>query len=77
PDAFNFGYINLCGNFLPSSDADWTLVVTTRELKISFFKVGIQDGDYDVNFSTAFIVFTSSDDTIQDVVFKTAGIDTV
>ncbi|MBC8838365.1 cysteine--tRNA ligase, partial [Escherichia coli] len=50
---------------------------TTRELTITFLKDGIQEGDYDVNISTAFKVFTSTEETIQEVVFKTAGKDTV
>lgn len=77
PDAFNFGNKNLSGNFLPSTEAEWTLDVTTRELTITFLKDGIQEGDYDVNISTAFKVFTSTEETIQEVVFKTAGKDTV
>ncbi|EHD1582736.1 collagen binding domain-containing protein [Listeria monocytogenes] len=77
PDAFNFGNKNLSGNFLPSTEAEWTLDVTTRELTITFLKDGIQEGDYDVNISTAFKVFTSTEETIQEVVFKTAGQDTV
>ncbi|MBC2249878.1 collagen binding domain-containing protein [Listeria sp. FSL L7-0123] len=77
PDAFNFGNKNLSGNFLPSTEAEWTLDVTTRELTIKFLKDGIQEGDYNVNISTAFKVFTSTEETIQEVVFKTAGKDTV
>ncbi|EMX5414518.1 collagen binding domain-containing protein [Listeria innocua] len=77
PDAFNFGNKNLSGNFLPSTEAEWTLDVTTRELTITFLKDGIQEGDYDVNISTAFKVFTSTEETIQEVVFKTAGKDTI
>ncbi|EAD2799910.1 LPXTG cell wall anchor domain-containing protein [Listeria monocytogenes] len=77
PDAFNFGNKNLSGNFLPSTEAEWSLDVTTRELTITFLKDGIQEGDYDVNISTAFKVFTSTEETIQEVVFKTAGKDTV
>ncbi|HBM3573098.1 TPA: MucBP domain-containing protein [Listeria innocua] len=77
PDAFNFGNKNLSGNFLPSTEAEWTLDVKTRELTITFLKDGIQEGDYDVNISTAFKVFTSTEETIQEVVFKTAGKDTV
>ncbi|MBC2183535.1 collagen binding domain-containing protein [Listeria sp. FSL L7-0233] len=77
PDAFNFGTKNLSGNFLPSTEAEWTLDVTTRELTIKFLKDGVQEGDYNVNISTAFKVFTSTEETIQEVVFKTAGKDTV
>ncbi|MBC2268466.1 collagen binding domain-containing protein [Listeria sp. FSL L7-0083] len=77
PDAFNFGNKNLSGNFLPSTEAEWTLDVTTRELTIKFLKDGIQEGDYDVNISTAFKVFTATEETIQEVVFKTAGKDTI
>ncbi|MCD2222630.1 MSCRAMM family protein [Listeria monocytogenes] len=77
PDAFNFGNKNLSGNFLPSTEAEWSLDVTTRELTITFLKDGIQEGDYDVNISTAFKVFTSTEETIQEVVFKTAGKDTI
>ncbi|MGC7134770.1 SpaA isopeptide-forming pilin-related protein [Listeria ivanovii] len=77
PDAFNFGNKNLSGNFLPSTEAEWSLNVTTRELTITFLKDGVQEGDYDISISTAFKVFTASEETVQDVVFKTAGKDTV
>nr|WP_281384475.1 SpaA isopeptide-forming pilin-related protein [Listeria immobilis] len=77
PDAFNFGSKNLSGDFLPSTEAEWTLDVTTRELTITFLKDGIQEGNYDISISTAFKVFTASEETVQDVVFKTAGKDTV
>ncbi|PZG32200.1 cell surface protein [Listeria ivanovii] len=77
PDAFNFGNKNLSGDFLPSTEAEWTLNVTTRELTITFLKDGVQEGDYDISISTAFKVFTASEETVQDVVFKTAGKDTV
>ncbi|EAD9710801.1 cell surface protein, partial [Listeria monocytogenes] len=77
PDAFNFGDKNLSGNFLPSTEAEWSLDVTTRELTITFLKDGIQEGDYDVNISTAFKMFTATEETLQEVVFETAGKDTV
>lgn len=77
PDSFNFGSKNLSGDFLPSTEAEWTLDVTTRELTITFLKDGIQEGKYDISISTAFKVFTASEETVQDVVFKTAGKDTV
>ncbi|MBC1343446.1 collagen binding domain-containing protein [Listeria welshimeri] len=77
PDAFNFGNKNLSGNFSPSTEAEWSLDVTTRELTITFLKDGVQEGDYNVNISTAFKVFTATEETVQDVVFKTAGKDTI
>ncbi|MBC1940288.1 collagen binding domain-containing protein [Listeria welshimeri] len=77
PDAFNFGNKNLSGNFSPSTEAEWSLDVTTRELTITFLKDGVQEGDYNINISTAFKVFTATEETVQDVVFKTAGKDTI
>ncbi|HFQ6393641.1 TPA: cell surface protein, partial [Listeria monocytogenes] len=77
PDAFNFGNKNLSGNFLPSTEAEWTFDVTTRELTITFLKDGVQEGDYDISISTAFKMFTATEETVQDVVFKTAEKDTI
>ncbi|MBC1760346.1 collagen binding domain-containing protein, partial [Listeria ivanovii] len=77
PDVFNFGTNNLSGNFLPSTEAEWSLNVKTNALTITFLTDGVQEGDYDVNISTAFKRFTTTDKTGKNVVFKTAGEDTV
>ncbi|SDW76946.1 Internalin-J precursor [Listeria ivanovii subsp. londoniensis] len=77
PDAFDFGTNNISGNFLPSTEAEWSLNVKTNALTITFLKDGVQEGDYDISISTAFKMFTTTDKTEQNVVFKTAGEDTV
>ncbi|ECR1113692.1 cell wall anchor protein [Listeria monocytogenes] len=77
PDTFNFGSTDLSGNFLPSTEAEWSFDASSRELTIKFLKDGVQEGNYDVGITTAFRSFTETDKTNQNVVFNTLGMDTV
>ncbi|WP_323686914.1 SpaA isopeptide-forming pilin-related protein [Listeria welshimeri] len=77
PDEFNFGTQDISGNFLPSTEASWTLNVKTRELTITILKDGVQEGDYNVGINTALKTFKNTDVTDRSIVFKTAGADTV
>ncbi|EAG1145749.1 cell surface protein, partial [Listeria monocytogenes] len=77
PDSFNFGTTNLTGDFLPSTEAKWDLNASTRELTITFFKDGVQEGNYDIELSTALKSFSETEKTSQVAVFNTAGGNTV
>lgn len=77
PDAFNFGSTDLSGNFLPSTEAEWSFDASSRELTIKILKDGVQEGNFDVSITTAFRSFTETDKTNQKVVFNTSGGDTV
>ncbi|EAV9864147.1 cell wall anchor protein [Listeria monocytogenes] len=77
PDTFNFGSTDLSGNFLPSTEAEWSFDASSRELTIKFLKDGVQEGNYDVGITTAFRSFIETDKTNQNVVFNTLGGDTV
>lgn len=77
PDAFNFGSTDLSGNFLPSTEAEWSFDANSRELTVKILKDGVQEGNFDVSITTTFRSFTETDKTNQKVVFNTAGGDTV
>ncbi|WP_438940302.1 SpaA isopeptide-forming pilin-related protein [Listeria marthii] len=77
PDAFNFGSTDLSGNFLPSTEAEWSFDASSRELTVKILKDGVQEGNFDVSITTAFRSFTETDKTNQKVVFNTSGGDTV
>lgn len=77
PDAFNFGSTDLNGNFLPSTEAEWSFDASSRELTIKILKDGVQEGNYDVSITTAFKSFTETDKTKQKAIFNTSGGDTV
>ncbi|MBC2040066.1 collagen binding domain-containing protein [Listeria marthii] len=77
PDAFNFGSTDLSGDFLPSTEAEWSFDASSRELTVKILKDGVQEGNFDVSITTAFKSFTETDKTNQKVVFNTSGGDTV
>ncbi|HCW6743013.1 TPA: MucBP domain-containing protein [Listeria monocytogenes] len=77
PNDFNFGSTDLNGNFLPSTEAEWSFDAATRELTIKILKDGVQEGSYDVSITTAFRPLTETDQTSQKAIFTTAGGDTV
>lgn len=77
PDAFNFGSTDLSGNFLPSTEAEWSFDANSRELTVKILKDGVQEGNFDVSITTAFRSFTETDKTNQKIVFNTSGGDTV
>lgn len=77
PDDFNFGSTDLNGDFLPSTEAEWSFDAATRELTIKILKDGVQEGSYDVSITTVFRSFSETEQTSQKAIFATAGGDTV
>ncbi|EEP0530509.1 cell wall anchor protein [Listeria monocytogenes] len=77
PDDFNFGSTDLNGDFLPSTEAEWSFDAATRELTIKILKDGVQEGSYDVSITTVFRSFSETEQTSQKAIFATAGGDTI